>query len=131
LPPGAFLSRFYEFEPALADPAAARRVERLLPRVCLRRLDAMLEKRASQGYPKLGGGCGPGDALRAARCAMALVRWVVAAVQLVLLWSRREQLDGVAAQIRRTLRAARLEQLSGEAGAETTTAGVAASAQFM
>lgn len=76
-------------------------VQALLPHCCLRNLDSSLEKLVKDGYVKLGGGCGPSEALRANRVASALIRFVCATAQGVLLRTREGQLNRVGAEVLR------------------------------
>ena len=90
-----FIGRFYEYQSdgAPADRIAA--VEALLPSCCLVKLDEAVERRVREGYPMRGGGCGPSEVLRASRVASAIIRWVVATVQLLLIRRRAAQLNAV------------------------------------
>ena len=81
---------------ALACPRVPSRDlarSRSVGRACVRQV--------REGYPRLGGGCGPSGALRTTRLASALVRWAVGVCVGELTRRREASLTAVARELLR------------------------------
>ena len=88
-----FLALFFRYDREMPSAERLAAVEAILPQCCLKSLDISLEQRVRAGYPSIG------DALRAARLASAVTRWVVGTTQAILLSRRERQLTTVAREI--------------------------------